>query len=176
MTGGNSKDTDMIRQLLIALLLVCPTASVLQAGEPAGSTKRIKAFCIDFNWGPGGPNTFAAPGVYTQASPEKHVKWYRDLGANTIQTFCVSCCGYAWFRSDVAPVQPGMKGDFLKEVTHLGHKHGMKALELLKVECVLWRFGVSWLDALRQKVLCCDVLNVLSRSLLFHRPPHRLIE
>lgn len=90
--------------------------------------ERIKAFCVDFNWGPGGPNGFASPGVYANADPQKHLEWYKNLGVNTIQTFCISCCGYAWFQSDVAPVQPGMKGDFLKEITELGHKEGIRVM------------------------------------------------
>ncbi|UCD27543.1 MAG: hypothetical protein JSV03_10530 [Planctomycetota bacterium] len=94
----------------------------------AKSRERIKAFSIDFNWGEGGPNEFAPPGMYVQASPREHLRWYRDLGVNTIQTFCVSCCGYAWFGSDVAPVQPGMKGDFLKEITELAHKESMRVM------------------------------------------------
>lgn len=93
--------------------------------EGSGRPDPIKAFCIDFNWGDKG---FAAPGLYAQASPEQHVAWYRALGANTIQTFCVSCPGYAWYRSAVAPVQPGMKGDFLKETTALGHARGMRVM------------------------------------------------
>src|SRR3972149_1184450 len=84
--------------------------------SPVG--ERIKAFCIDFNWGSEG---FAPPGMYASASAKEHVEWYRQLGVNTIQTFCVSCPGYAWYRSEVAPVQPGMKGDFLNEITALGH-------------------------------------------------------
>ncbi len=55
----------------------------------------IKAFCIDFNWGPKGINGFAGPGVWAGASPEVHVCWYKGLGANVIQTFAVSCNGYA---------------------------------------------------------------------------------
>jgi hypothetical protein len=90
--------------------------------------ERIKAFCVDFNWGSGGPNGFAAPGVFARANARKHYEWYKALGVNTIQTFCVSCCGYAWYRSEVAPVQPGMKGDFLKEITALAHKDGVKVM------------------------------------------------
>ena len=69
------------------------------AGEsiPAVSQvpKEIRAYDIDFNWGPGGPNGFAQPGLWTDADPAKHVVWYRAMGANVIQTFCVSCNGYA---------------------------------------------------------------------------------
>lgn len=88
-------------------------------------TEKIKAFCVDFNWGPKG---FAPPGMFAQASPEEHLRWYRELGVNTIQTFCVSCCGYSWFRGEVAPVQPGMKGDFLKEITELAHREEMRVM------------------------------------------------
>ncbi len=91
--------------------------------SPAG--RRIKAFCIDFNWGPEG---FAPAGMFQQASAKEHFAWYRDLGVNTIQTFCVSCCGHAWYRSGVAPTQPEMKGDFLAEITELGHGAGMKVM------------------------------------------------
>ena len=99
-------------------------AQTVLAGQQK-KIEKIKAFCIDFNWGKKG---FAPPGMYAHASPEEHIKWYRDLGVNTIQTFCTNCCGYAWFRSDVAPVQPGMQGDFLKEITELGHKEGMRVM------------------------------------------------
>ena len=88
----------------------------------------IKAFCIDFNWGEGGPNGFAPPGLWADASPEDHVKWYHDLGVNTIQTFCVSCNGYAWYKNGIVPPQPGLKYDFLTEMVRLGHKKGMKVM------------------------------------------------
>jgi hypothetical protein len=67
--------------------------------------------------------------MYAQADPGEHVKWYQDLGANTIQTFCVSYNGYAWYPSDVAPVTPGLKHpDFLGDMVNLGHRAGMKVL------------------------------------------------
>jgi uncharacterized lipoprotein YddW (UPF0748 family) len=100
----------------------------LMAAPQAGDTakpERIKAFCIDFNWAESG---FAPPGMYVKASPKEHVEWYKKLGVNTIQTFCVSCPGYAWYRSEAAPVQPGMQGDFLKEITALGHAAGMRVM------------------------------------------------
>lgn len=50
----------------------------------------VKAFCIDFNWRPGGPKRFAEPGLWADADPKEHVKWYKSLGANVIQTFAVS--------------------------------------------------------------------------------------
>jgi predicted dehydrogenase len=36
------------------------------------ATQPITAFCIDFNWGEGGPNGFAKPGLWADASPEAH--------------------------------------------------------------------------------------------------------
>ncbi len=104
----------------LAILL----AGAVLAGS-ATADERIKAFCVDFNWGPSG---FAPPGMYAKASPKEHVAWYKALGVNTIQTFCVSCPGYAWYRSAVAPVQPGMEGDFLKEITAPGHEAGMRVM------------------------------------------------
>jgi len=80
----------------------------------------IKAFCIDFNWGPKGINGFAGPGVWADASPEEHVRWYEGLGVNVIQTFAVSCNGYAWYKGGIIPPQPGLKHDFLTEVVRLG--------------------------------------------------------
>ena len=91
-----------------------------------GQNEGVKAYCIDFNWGPGGPNAFTRPGLWADADPAEHVRWYKDLGANTIQTFAVSCNGYAWYKNGVVPQQPGLKHDFLTEVVRLGHKEGMK--------------------------------------------------
>ena len=92
------------------------------------SPAKIKAFCVDFNWGAGGPNAFAKPGLWADASPARHVRWYKDLGANVIQTFCVSCNGYAWYKGGVVPGQPGLKADFLRDVVKLGHQDGMKVM------------------------------------------------
>jgi hypothetical protein len=119
---------------ILTLLLVAFCAGVPPASDTP-EEDRIKAFCIDFNWGPLG---FAPPGMYAQASPEEHFAWYRDMGVNTIQTFCVSCPGYAWYRSDIAPVQPGMKGDFLKELTALGHAAGMRVLGYFCIGANTW--------------------------------------
>ncbi|HPO17361.1 MAG TPA: hypothetical protein PLI09_28270 [Candidatus Hydrogenedentes bacterium] len=113
----------MRAQLFIALGLVLGI-NVLAATQSAPQ-ERIKAFCVDFNWGTEG---FATPGMYAKASPKEHVEWYKAMGVNTIQTFCVSCPGYAWYRSHIAPVQPGMEGDFLKEIAELGHASGMKVM------------------------------------------------
>ena len=102
----------------------------------AAVPKQIKAFCIDFNWvhnerqpstSAGGDTraVFAAPGHWADASPKEHVLWYQELGANVIQTFAVSCNGYAWYQRGFVPPQPGLKHDFLSEVVRLGHQKKM---------------------------------------------------
>lgn len=94
-------------------------------------TTPIKAFNIDFNWGRNqqGGNGPAEPGMYAHANPEEHINWYLDMGVNTIQTFCVSYNGYAWYRgSGVAPITPGMKYDFMPDIVELGHKQGLKIM------------------------------------------------
>jgi hypothetical protein len=52
--------------------------------------------------------------------------WYKYLGCNTIQTFAVSCNGYAWYKNGVVPEQPGLKHDFLTEMVKLGRENGLK--------------------------------------------------
>ncbi len=90
------------------------------------ATPPVKAFCIDFNWADG---KAAEPGTYAHADPEKHVRWYQELGANTIQTFCVSYNGYAWYPSEVAPVTPGLAHpNFLGDMVRLGHRERMKVM------------------------------------------------
>ncbi len=91
----------------------------------------IKSYNLDFNWGDGGPNAFSAPGLWADANPTEHIKWYKDLGVNVIQTFIVSCNGYAWYKNGVVPEQPGLKYDFLPEMVRLGHAEGMKVMGYL---------------------------------------------
>jgi hypothetical protein len=101
------------------------------AAEPQGANapaapaeiKDIKAYCLDFNWG--GRRAFAKPGTWAGADPKQHVAWYKAIGANVIQTFCISCNGYAWYKNGVVPEQPGLKHDFLPEMVRLGHQEGM---------------------------------------------------
>jgi len=103
-----------------------PAPHPIEGPDTSSWPRPIKAFCIDFNWARGAASP---PGTYAQADPAEHVRWYRDLGANTIQTFCVSYNGYAWYPSDVAPVTPGLKSpNFLGEMVELGHKAGMKVM------------------------------------------------
>ena len=105
----------------------------------------IKAYDLDFNWGDGGPNAFAAPGLWADAVPEEHIKWYKDLGVNVIQTFIVSCNGYAWYKNGVVPAQPGLKHDFLPEMVKLGHKEGMKVMGYLCIGSNT-RWGIEYPD------------------------------
>jgi len=121
------------RVLVIGLLLGAVSAS--SAAEPGQETappasaqaQDIKAYCLDFNWAPthrrGRP--FAQPGTWAAADPAAHVAWYQAMGANVIQTFCVSTNGYAWYKDGFIPEQPGLKHDFLPEVVKLGHQKGM---------------------------------------------------
>jgi len=86
----------------------------------------IKAYNIDFNWGEGGPNGFAKPGLWADANPVEHVNWYAALGCNVIQSFAVSCNGYAWYKNGIVPEQPGLKYDFLTEEVKLAHNKNIK--------------------------------------------------
>ncbi len=90
------------------------------------TNRMIKAYCIDFNWGPGGSHGFAKPGLWADADPEEHIKWYDGLGCNTVQTFAVSCNGYAWYKNGFVPEQPGLKHDFLTEMVKIGREKNMK--------------------------------------------------
>lgn len=105
----------------------------------------IHSFNIDFNWGEGGPNEFAKPGLWADANPTEHVLWYKDMGVNTIQTFIVSCNGYAWYKNGVVPEQPGLKYDFLPEMVRLGHEEGMKVMGYLCIGSNT-RWGMEYPD------------------------------
>jgi len=71
---------------------------------------------------------FAPPGHWADASPAEHVAWYHGLGANVIQTFAVSCNGYAWYQGGKVPPQPGLRHDFTTQLVKLGHARGMKVM------------------------------------------------
>ncbi len=101
----------MLLGVFVSVVLVAMGRSAIAADR--NTPPPIKAFCIDFNWGPKGINGFAGPGVWADASPADHVRWYEGLGANVIQTFAVSCNGYAWYKGGIIPPQPGLKFDFL---------------------------------------------------------------
>jgi len=111
------------------MLAIAMLAALACGADPdSGGPSPIRAFCIDFNWGPGGINGFAGPGVWADASPEAHVAWYEGLGCNVIQSFAVSCNGYAWYKGGIVPPQPGLRHDFLTEVVRLAHARGMRAM------------------------------------------------
>ncbi len=114
------------------LLLGCIPFGDVALAEPQKparivSPKDIKAYCIDFNWAATGRKRkpFATPGNWAGADPAEHVAWYKAMGANVIQTFCVSTNGYAWYKNGFVPEQPKLKHDFLPEVVKLGHQEGM---------------------------------------------------
>ena len=88
----------------------------------------IRAFNIDYNWGPGGAHGFAKPGLWADADPEELMKWYKDLGCNVVHSFGVSCNGYAWYKNGFVPEQPGLKTDFLTEMVKIGRKKNMKVI------------------------------------------------
>jgi hypothetical protein len=117
--------------LVLVVSLGMTFLSSCSVRSPSGEVEKIKAYDLDFNWGDGGPNAFAAPGLWADANPQEHIKWYRDLGVNVIQTFIVSCNGYAWYKNGVVPEQPGLKHDFLPEMVRLGHAEGMKVMGYL---------------------------------------------
>lgn len=135
-TLGNRKvekkrmNTTRLRSIVMssALAVVCSPVGAIRAAElptpaRASEIREIKSYCLDFNWG--GRRSFAAPGTWAGADPAAHVAWYKTMGANVIQTFAVSCNGYAWYKNGVVPEQPGLKHDFLPAVVKLGHKEGM---------------------------------------------------
>ncbi len=126
---GRMKEERMMGRMKGRGWLVVGLGALLLGGcghRDVGKEESIKAFDIDFNWGEGGPNGFAKPGLWADANPADHIKWYEDLGCNMIQTFAVSCNGYAWYKNGIVPEQPGLKYDFLTEMVKLGHKKNMK--------------------------------------------------
>ena len=79
----------------------------------------IQAFCIDFNWSGKGYAGLSLPEDYSQADPKEHFEWYKAHGVNTIQSFCVSHNGYAWYDSDIVPKVPGLRSNFLKDLVDM---------------------------------------------------------
>lgn len=131
--------TDHSRRYFIKASSICFGSLIIRKSLPVNAfsldrfnknlrptDKPIQAFCIDYNWGPGGAHGFAKPGLWADADPEAQIKWYADLGCNTIQTFAVSCNGFAWYKNGIIPEQPGLKYDFLTEMVKAGRKKNMK--------------------------------------------------
>ncbi|MDD4871784.1 MAG: hypothetical protein PHR77_14600 [Kiritimatiellae bacterium] len=121
---------ETLARILFALAVSTVTVEFATDAKsaPVPVPDMIKAYDIDFNWGPGGPNGFAKPGLWADADPQAHMTWYKDLGCNVIQSFCVSCNGYAWYKNGIVPEQPGLKYDFLPEMVKLAHQEGKLVL------------------------------------------------
>lgn len=118
----------LTRGSLTAILLTAlagPTHAASAVPDPA-TMKDIKAYCLDFNWQGGGrKKKIADPGHIKGVDPKAVVEWHKTIGSNVIQTFCVAHNGYAYYRNEVTPEQPGMEHDFLRETVKLGHAEGM---------------------------------------------------
>lgn len=121
----SKKARDLTSILVLSSLFLSLPSMAEEKQVEASQLQDIKSYCLDFNWDKKG---FAKPGAWKDADPEKHVNWYKYIGANVIQTFAVSCNGYAWYKSDVVPEQPGLEHDFLREVVKKGHAEGMKVM------------------------------------------------
>ena len=93
----------------------------------------IKAYNIDYNWGPGGKHGFAKPGLWADANPKELMEWYENLGCNVVHSFGVSCNGYAWYKNGFVPEQPGLKYNFLTEMVKIGRE---KNIEIMAYFCV----------------------------------------
>ncbi len=112
----------------ILMVMVSPVAAQESVVAPdTKDVKDIKSYCLDFNWAASSRKRkpFASPGSWATADPADHVAWYKAMGANVIQTFCISTNGYAWYKNGFVPEQPGLKHDFLPEVVKIGHQNGM---------------------------------------------------
>ena len=117
------------REILALLLLavVVGRTSRVQAGATPAESYQGLLYRLQLGRR-AGRTRFCAAGIVGGASPEEHVAWYAALGCNVIQTFAVSCNGYAWYEGGPVPPQPGLKHDFLTEMVKLGHSRGMKVM------------------------------------------------
>lgn len=116
----------MKKNLFLFLCIFAILFSGCKSNPQKSEIENIKAFNIDYNWGPGGAHGFAAPGLWAEANPDTLMKWYEDLGCNVVHSFGVSCNGYAWYKNGIIPEQPGLKYDFLTEMVKIGRKKNMK--------------------------------------------------
>ena len=71
---------------------------------PAPAIKEIKAYAIDFNWGPGGPNGFSKPGLWADADPATMWRGTKASAAISFRPFVCLAMGTlgtrtAWFPS-----------------------------------------------------------------------------
>jgi arylsulfatase A-like enzyme len=113
--------------IAVFMMPLSTSAKEPQPAPDAAKSKDIKAYCIDFNWEKVyGKPKLARLGAFAKSDPADHFAWYKMMGVTTIQTFCVSTNGYAWYKNGVVPEQPGLVHDYLPEMVKLGHAEGMK--------------------------------------------------
>ena len=117
-----------ILSLTMAVIISLSSGCDRNTNNSVSSDQNIRAFNVDYNWGPGGAHGFAAPGLWADADPAVLMKWYEDLGCNVVHSFCVSCNGYAWYKNGIIPEQPGLKHDFLTEMVKLGREKNIKVM------------------------------------------------
>ena len=112
-----------VKNVITGFVVLFLSASCIQKHD---GDEPIKAYNIDYNWGEGGAHGFARPGLWADADPADHVEWYAAMGCNVIQSFAVSCNGYAWYKNGIIPEQPGLQHDFLTEQVRLARQKNMK--------------------------------------------------
>jgi hypothetical protein len=105
---------------MLAGILPHDLISPIQANDKIADDEPMRTFTIDFAW--------AKPGQFVDADPKEHMKWYADLGCNTLTLVSIGLNGYAWYKNGVVPEQPGLKYDFMTEMVKLGHQKKMKVL------------------------------------------------
>jgi len=124
---------------MMAATMIMPLCAKAGENRPlpdATAIKDIKAYCIDFNWEkPYGRPKLARPGAFAKSDPAAHLAWYKMMGCNVIQTFCVSTVGYAWYKGGFVPEQPGLQHDYLREMVKLGHAEGMCVFGYFTIGC-----------------------------------------
>jgi hypothetical protein len=89
MTNSTKNHVRDLTILTSAALLLAPLAALYAfAGEASSAApvvpKDIKAYCLDFNWRPSGPNAFAKPGLWADADPAQRLAWHRAMGVNVM--------------------------------------------------------------------------------------------
>jgi hypothetical protein len=92
--------------LATAILLACSFRTVADEKllEVRSAPKEIKAYDIDYNWGPGGVNGFAKPGLWADADPAKHIGM---IGPQTRRITCLA----NWNGQDPIQIVPAALND-----------------------------------------------------------------
>lgn len=52
-----------------SLIVILVISLIGCTSDPTSPEKPVQAFCIDYNWGPGGAHGFAKPGLWADADP-----------------------------------------------------------------------------------------------------------